>query len=89
MNDAELNKFNQGLQAVTDAFFERCGAMNVRLLAGGTRACARAQPALAPAAAQAFATACNTWPAPLLLPPPPAVPLPPPPPPPPPFLRSA
>ena len=29
MNDADLNKFNEGLQAVMDAFYERCGAMNV------------------------------------------------------------
>lgn len=30
MKDADLDKFNDGLQGVLDAFFERCGAMNVR-----------------------------------------------------------
>lgn len=30
MNDADLNSFNNGLQAIVNAFDERCAAMNVR-----------------------------------------------------------
>lgn len=30
MNDKELNDFNNGLTAITDRYFEQCGAMNVR-----------------------------------------------------------
>lgn len=40
MQDAELDAFNNGLKAVTEAFYEQCGSMNVRGACGrrGSRA---------------------------------------------------
>lgn len=32
MSEADLDNFNSGLRAVIDAYQEKCGAMNVRVL---------------------------------------------------------